>query len=277
MDLLHLTLTLAPQPGFDPAAAIPAWWGRAAHALLLDVVRSYDPPLATSLHDENAARPFAVSSLLGRFPQRRLDPQRTYSLRLAALRSDLAGLLSGAVQPGGPLAPGQVIELDYIRFSILPPVEAPVALEYAELGAAYLLAQQAPPRRLALELLSPTAFKSGGKHLPFPLPDLALGSLLERWNSFAPLSFPPETRRYAAECLAVSRYELATRALPIKSGGMRVGAVGTIQYASLNYDRYWMSVLWNLAAFAAFAGLGIGTTMGLGQARPLFSRAEGED
>jgi CRISPR-associated endoribonuclease Cas6 len=103
--------------------------------------------------------------------------------------------------------------------------------------------------------------------VPLPLPGLVFGSLLERWNAFAPIAFPPEARRYAEECLAVSRYELSSRPVPVKSRGLRVGGVGQVTYTALNYDRYWLSVLAVLAEFARYSGVGAGTTMGLGQCR----------
>jgi CRISPR-associated endoribonuclease Cas6 len=106
-------------------------------------------------------------------------------------------------------------------------------------------------------------------HIPIPLPELVFGSLLERWNAIAPLAFPEEAKRYAAECLAISRYKLSTRAVPLKGGGLRVGAVGKISYISLNYDRYWMSVMATLAEFALFSGAGAGTAMGLGQCKKM--------
>jgi CRISPR-associated endoribonuclease Cas6 len=118
-----------------------------------------------------------------------------------------------------------------------------------------------------LQFTSPTTFKSQEKHVPVPLPELVFGSLLERWNAFAPIAFPPETRRYAAECLALARYRLSTRPVPMKSGGLRVGAVGEATYTSINYDRYWMSLMGVLAAFALFSGVGAGVSMGLGQCR----------
>jgi CRISPR-associated endoribonuclease Cas6 len=122
---------------------------------------------------------------------------------------------------------------------------------------------------LSLLFTSPTCFRSGGKQVPVPLPELVFGSLLERWNAFAPIVFPPETRRYAAECLALSRYDLTTRPAPSKGGGMRVGAIGQATYTSINFDRYWMSVIGTLAAFALFSGVGAATTNGMGQCRSL--------
>ena len=93
------------------------------------------------------------------------------------------------------------------------------------------------------------------------------GSLLERWNAFAPVALPEETRRYAAECLAVSRYDLETRSLPFKEGAVKIGMVGQVMFAATHYDRYWLSLINLLADFALFAGVGAGVTMGMGQCR----------
>lgn len=303
MELLSLVLTLRPMQPADPAKPLPLWWGRAAHALLLNVVRQYNPPLAESLHDpalpnadfrsptedspskvENPIRPFTVSTLIGRFPQGGLDGERPYTLRITAFSQQVADVLSAATL-SGPLAPGATIELDYLPFrveSVQPAaslrseiqnpkseIENPwaAATSYQELSAPYLLAKIPAPRRVSLQFTSPTTFKSGGKHVPIPMPELVFGSLLERWNAYAPIAFPPETRRYAEECLAVSYFKLSSRRAPTKSGGLRMGGVGEITYTSLNYDRYWMSVIGTLAAFSLFSGVGAGTAHGLGQCR----------
>jgi CRISPR-associated endoribonuclease Cas6 len=175
------------------------------------------------------------------------------------------------------LAPGATVELDRLLFQVLPPQASddPAskhelwegATTYPELGAALLLAKEPPPRKITLQFTAPVTFKSGGKHLPIPLPGLVFGSLLERWNAFAPITFPPEVKRYAEECLAVGYYKLSSRPVPVKRGGMRVGGVGEISYTTVNYDRYWMSVIGTLARFALYSGVGAGTTMGLGQCR----------
>ena len=53
----------------------------------------------------------------------------------------------------------------------------------------------------------------------------------------------------------------------MKRGGLRVGFTGQATFTSLNYDHYWMSVCAALADFALFAGVGAGTSMGLGQCK----------
>ena len=291
MDLLSLVIQLKPLPAGQNGNAMPAWWGRAAHAALLNVVRQYQPHLADSLHSGPAPsvtpqasdnpsftlRPFTVSSLMGRFTHGELDLSQVYTLRLTSLLPELSLILQQASQDG-PLIAGRQLELDYLPFEISAVHSTSSAQgqaswsacnSYQELSAPYLLARVNPERRLSLRLTSPTTFKSAGRHMPFPLPELVFGSLLERWNAFAPITLPAEVRRYAAECLAVSRYQLRTRSVPFKSGGLRVGSVGEVSYTSLNYDRYWMSLINLLAEFSLYSGVGAGTTQGLGQARKL--------
>jgi CRISPR-associated endoribonuclease Cas6 len=292
MDLLSLVLTLKPlNPPQNPPAA-PAWWGRAAHALLLNTVRQVDENLAADLHSAtgegqeapqasgNAVRPFTTSTLMGHFNKGTLDPQSTYGLRLTAFRADLATILETA-STNGMLAAGQTIELDYQPFEVLSvqPIQQPAEAgssspwagsnSYQDLSAPYLLAKIPAPKRISLQFTSPTTFKSGGRHVPVPLPGLVFGSLLERWNAWSPVSFPVETRRYAEECLAISKFDLETRPVPQKSRGLRVGAVGSISYTTINHDRYWMSVLAVLAHFSLFCGVGAGASAGLGQCRML--------
>jgi CRISPR-associated endoribonuclease Cas6 len=138
---------------------------------------------------------------------------------------------------------------------------------YEELSAPWLLGRETPARFIWMQFVSPTTFKVEGRHLPLPLPEQVFGSLLEKWNAFAPVAFPPETRRYAKECLALSSYELRSRGVMLKEGGLRMGAVGRARYVTTNFDRYWMSLINLLADFAIFAGAGAGTGMGLGQCR----------
>ena len=276
-DLLSVALKLRPLSLAPAAGGQPRWWGRAAHSLLLQIIAAADPALAESLHSESALRPFSVSTLLGRFPHGELDLAGVYTLRLTALSAPVAAALLQAIHHG-PLAPGGRIELDYLPFEVLAaardPSDSPWAATsaYTSLGAPWLLARQTAPRRLALQFTSPTSFKTSGKFTPFPLPELVFGSLLERWNAFAPIQFPAEARRYAQECLGVARFHLDTRSAPSKGLGLRIGFIGQASFTSLNYDRYWMAVIAALADFALFSGVGAGISFGLGQCRRVEER-----
>lgn len=273
-ELLSLVLSLRPlQPHAEGQDSVPMWWGRAAQAALLKVVQSLDGDLAAQAHDGGGPRPYTVSSLLGTFPKRRLDLERTYALRFTALTAPVCDLLATAVREGN-LRAGQALELDQVQFRVeaaaISEASHPWAgsADYRDLSN-LLVSAEAPGRTFAFRLASPLVFHSQGRTQPLPLPELFFGSLLERWNAFAPLALPPETRRYAAEMLAVSRFDLESRAVPIKEGGLRVGAVGRVQFTALNADRYWLGILHTLAAFAWFAGAGAGTAQGLGQCRSL--------
>jgi len=266
-ELLSLVLRLQPIAPL-PERPAPRWWGRAAHALLLRVVQQADPALAQRLHDHpDAPRPFTASSLLGPGIHRGIQPETTYRLRFTALNAELSALLLEACA-NGPLAPGATVELDRFAFRVLPPSPESDPWQGRSTYKALQAESADPPPTLTWRLASPTTFKHSGHHLPLPLPGIAFGGLLARWQAFAPAFPPPEglAERLASD-VVISRYRLQSAVVPLKGGSRRIGAVGVVTYAapSLEADarRWWRT----LAAFAFYAGLGAGVTMGLGQCR----------
>ncbi len=262
--MFSLVLTLNPRASAD----LPGALGRAAHAALLRAIAASDPGLAQALHEDNGARPFTCSSMLGSRKQGVVLPEINYTLRYTALTPELGALLPALFQPGTE------IELDQVAFVVKQATCDPARHSWAaqssfeDLSARWLLARATPESRIGLQFASPTAFKQAGKQQLFPLPDLVFGNLLEKWNAFAPVALPDETRRFAAECLAASRFEIETHAAPFKNeGAVKIGTVGRVSYSALNKDRYWLSIINLLADFAQFAGVGVNTAMGMGQAR----------
>jgi len=142
-----------------------------------------DPDLGTSLHEGDGPRPYTVSSLLGRFPEGRLDIGATYTLRLTALRAAWPGHLLAAARKADCWRPARSCSSTTGR-SVLRPRRASgsAALAgtstYADLAAAHLVPTEPPPRQITLSFTSPTAFKSHERTMPLPLPDLVFGSLL---------------------------------------------------------------------------------------------------
>ncbi len=295
--MISLVLTLRPRE----KCGLPPALGRAAHSALLRAIAEHDPALAERLHADNGARPFTCSSLIGKRGNGAVSPELPYTLRYTALTQDIDfGFWTGGSQiAGSPIAdrgseienprsaigdpksetrdprnPPSTIELDGVRFDVTAATCDPAQQSWAarasfeELSARWLLAREMPASRIGLQFASPTAFKQAGKAQLFPLPDLVFGSLLEKWNAFAPVALPDETRRFAAECLAVSRFDLETHAAPFKdAGALKSGAVGKVTFVALNHDRYWLSIINLLADFALFAGVGVSTALGMGQAR----------
>lgn len=281
MSLLSLVLTLRPLEVPSAREEFPRWWGRASQAALLDVVRQANPALAEWLHASpqsaisnqqsfiNSLRPYTASTLMGKFERHSGAPiaGETYSLRWTSLTAELTALLLEFAKT----APGGTLELDHIPFSVAAAhvtESQPWAGQdsYGALGSRFLPGVEIP-RRVSFQFVSPVVFKSGGLSHPLPTASLVFNSLIEKWNAFAPVAFMPELRRYAEECLAVSRFDLESRAVPLKEGGMRIGAVGQITFTATNFDRFWLGQIHTLAAFAHFSGIGAGTTQGLGQCR----------
>jgi CRISPR-associated endoribonuclease Cas6 len=271
-DLLSLVISLQLAGKVEPDRPLPSWWGRAAQALVLKVIGEADPDLAAKLHDGDGVRPMTVSNLLGRFTKRCPLESETYTLRITGLQADVSARLLEAAQPGGALGTGAVVELDWLKFNILGAASDPAQQPWAGTNsftglAGARLVEPQPRRSFTFQFASPTGFHSKERTQPLPLPELVFGSLLQRWNAFAPLAFPDEARRFAEECLAVSRFELRSRAVAMQEGSLRLGCVGQVTYTALNADRYWLNMLHALAAYALYSGVGVRTGTGLGQVR----------
>ncbi len=251
-------------------ALLPAALGRGAHALFLRLVSRVDAALAAALHGEQRAKPFTAGVLEdGATTGQRETACRAgwrCHLRFTSLETRLSELLMERALPGLPA----VVELDGAAFRVegvsTRGEEHPWAAQssYQEIGERRLL-ERVQRERLRFLFHSPTTFRSQTRHVPLPLPELVFGSLLERWNAFAPVRLDEDLPRRAGEALAISRYRLETR-LVMLGGGKQVGFVGRCEYAPLKPDPALLAQLGALADYAFFCGIGHKTTMGLGRA-----------
>jgi len=280
VELLAVVVYLRPLalPSDSPSRETPSWWGDAARSLLLRSIGTFNPDTASDLHEENKIRPATVSSLQGRFPGRSVSTEETYRLRYTALNHTTATALLQCIQPGGPISPGMTVELDRRPFVVESTAIDPAvdlwadATTYQSLASSAMLGLVPAPDRLTFTFISPTSFSSNGRlsdngqNIAYPLPGFVLGSLLDRWNTFAPISFPDELRLYIKECMRLTHFEIRSRAVRISSG-LQIGMVGSATFRTRNYDRYWMSLIHALSRFAFFSGVGAKTSMGMGQCR----------
>lgn len=276
-DLFSVVLILRPLAIPPGRADYPAWWGRASQAALLDLVRRHDPALAEALHDDSSLRPYTASNLMGHFHPTTGAPRldQHYWLRWTGLTAEVSALLRAYAET----ARGKVLELDHLPFQVEDVFIGdghPWAgsASYSDLASHFLPGAEIP-RRVTFQFASPVVFKSGGLTQPLPSASLIFHSLLEKWNAFAPVALMSELRRYVEECLVISRFHLESRPVPLKEGGLRIGAVGKISFTTVNFDRFWMGQIHALARFALFAGVGAGTAYGLGQIRSLSAWEEG--
>ncbi len=273
IDLCATVIALTPRA----PATIPANQGAASHAFFLRLVSQADPALAAQLHEGAQSKPFTCSNLwpaAGATGDRRggrlaVRPGETWQLRYTTLNAELTQLWLDRALTALPETVTLGDAIFHIQSAHTSNREHPSAgrASYADLAAPYLLGSDSPPTRWRFAFRAPTAFRSGGMTVPIPLPDLLFGSLLDRWNAWSPVALNPETRRFAGECIAISRYHLHSESLLGKGRRVQRGAVGRCTYAALNRDRYWCSAISTLAAFAFYGGAGYQTTQGMGVCR----------
>ncbi|WP_029214727.1 CRISPR system precrRNA processing endoribonuclease RAMP protein Cas6 [Kallotenue papyrolyticum] len=261
-----LVLTLRPVGD----APIASYLGRASHAALLRAVAAQDAALAQRLHDDETLKPFAASDLLDAPATREgrtVEAERVYRLRWCGLTPELDALLRAWAA-----TPPSNVELDHVTFKVESATTDPARdalagqADWQELIGLERIGREAPPTRFTLHFLSPTTFRSNGRSLPLPLPDLIIGSLLERWNSVAPVALPAELRRYAAACLALGRFELRSSHLDLFRGG-ETTFTGRCTLVAINRDRYYLHGCATLLRLGFFCGVGAKTGMGFGMLR----------
>ncbi|RRR68661.1 MAG: CRISPR system precrRNA processing endoribonuclease RAMP protein Cas6 [Candidatus Viridilinea halotolerans] len=264
------------------AVRVPSDLGRAGHAMLLAIIAAHNPDLAERLHSANEQRPMTISNPLGRVAASDkgvvIDPKRTYPLRITLL-NDIMEQAAHAWRE----APAATLHLGGATWQIERIASQSrddpwVGREsYGSLIKRGVERAGQGPGRWSFTFDSPVSFRQRGMCQALPLPELVFGSLLDRWNALAPFPLPGEVRRYAAEALMVSRFELRTAIVMSKGGTPQVGVVGHCSYIALEDDPAMGGCIETLAHFALYSGIGAGTARGLGQARILASGMRGRN
>jgi CRISPR-associated endoribonuclease Cas6 len=254
-------------------AEVPAATGRANYAAALRAIGSIDPQLAQRTHGGDGPRALTCSAILEGRAKRDLMPiyaGRTYSVRLTGLTPEVSRALASSLLDQPP----RQWELSSHKFDVVEVIcdrqRHPWTgrSSYEELAAANMIRKDPQPY-VTIEFATPTAFKSMGLTVPMPLPNLVFGSLVERWNTFSSVPLDPQMRQFGSEGIAVSRYRMESLAVDQKSAGLRIGGVGQATYRAMVEDRYFHCVMQMLGDFALFAGIGMQTATGMGQARRL--------
>lgn len=260
-----ITARVVEPAGLDRHLAPRLFLGRAAQAILLDRVSAADADLGASLHEGSGPRPYSVGVAL-QPPFSPDDPWRV-RLRISLFQARLAQLLSEILERLPSARRFDDLSAEVEAIARAPSSDRDVGeTSYQEILNRRLLVGVEPDPRIELRFVSPTTFHYGERNHPIPLPGLVFGNLVERWNAFSPLTLHPDARRYAEECLAITRFRIESRVVDL-AGGKQIGAIGAISYRSLRPDPYWLRLLHALADFAFYSGVGAKTTMGLGQTR----------
>jgi CRISPR-associated endoribonuclease Cas6 len=123
-----------------------------------------------------------------------------------------------------------------------------------------------PARRAEIGFLTATYFTRAGRWIPLPDPELVYGSLIRRWNHFAPQPLSDTDTKDLLESLLLSAHDTATQPVQLGPGTTsRIGFTGNAAYTlTRTAGPETAHLLATLTHFAAVACIGAQTTHGLG-------------
>jgi CRISPR-associated endoribonuclease Cas6 len=252
----------------DGDAVISPTQGHHAYGLFLALIRRSSVSMADELHASDSVKPFTISPLQGKFQRAsknlKIIGGHEYSIRLTFLKEDVfAHFMDAALRAASqPLRlESAIFHIDHV---VLHHGDSPFCRHqsYEE-----LFTESASERKVRLQFLSPTAFRSGGKrNVLFPEASLAFGSYLSRWQHFSPVKVSEPTAEFL-ESIIVARYKLNTHILHFNSY-QETGFEGECTFElPADSDEDSVKTINALADFAFYSGTGAKTTMGMGQTR----------
>lgn len=236
------------------------------HAWFLDQVRQFDPQLSAALHDGESEKPFTISRLEGMTENAAGVPQlrasHAYRWCVSALSKPVVRWMADWLK-----SPPDVIELRNAPLRVVKWSIAQAPTTYAQ-----LFETECPPApKVALNFVSPTAFRRKGHHLPLPLPTNVFHSYLRRWNDFSGDPFDQEEYlSWVDESVVVVRHQIQSMKVVAGKRGAVTGFVGAVEFglaraaeAEVDYKQLFVA----LGQLAPYCGTGHKTTFGLGQTR----------
>lgn len=246
------------------ARALPENCAPALHSTLFERLKASDAAVSDAVHAQTLRKPFTVSPL-------RVEGDRAY-FRFTLLDDRLYDYLQAGVEQD------PIVQVTGQR---LPLVGRPKVRHQAYSD---LVNEAGQDTTVILQFESPTSFKAGSVHNPFPEPMPVFRSYLARWNIYA----PPHLRvheswleQWVRRAVGVARFQVTSHETFFKhrpaqaersSEYEQIGCVGVVQYELAQVDRDVAKALrpFNfLAEYATYCGTGHRTTQGMGQTRRL--------
>lgn len=221
----------------------PAINGRHARGFVYEVLRSVDD----TIHDQNSPGGFSVCVQPGGLRINTLT---------AALDEDVAATCQRLV--------GETIRLGTHRLDVHSVRAEGHPITLATSYAKFLQAD--PHVDCTLRFASPTFFRRAGANYSLPEPALVFGSIIARWNAYAPVKVP-ERAELELKGATVRHFDIQTK--PITFETHAVGVVGTVTYHFAGASEETLRWSQALGQFAYFSGVGAKTSMGLGEIRPV--------
>jgi CRISPR-associated endoribonuclease Cas6 len=246
--------------------------GRHLHALFLDLVRSVDPDLAKTLHQQQSEKAFTLSPLqVGNRKKNLLQWQHDRSVpagipcwwRISLLDDALFGKL---MHLWLNLSPSQAWHLGAADLQVVNVLGTPQAHQsWANFATYAQLYEQASEeeRQIHFQFCTPTTFRQTKYDCALPTKESVFQSLLRKWNHYSGMSFPERI----LEPIYPSFFDIRTE-IAIDSRSKFIGCVGNVTFQILGeVEAEIIQQINALADFAIFAGVGRKTPMGMGMVR----------
>lgn len=270
--------------------------GRAVQAYGLSILGSYAPELARTIHDTDDHKPFTVSGLMQgeRLLYGKVIPEDEAWIRFTGLSEEVSHALKafcGSTTDQLRSGESLYIQLDYLPWLItgVHYTDHPWAGTDSYQGLIDQYRHSPAPRRVDLEFVSPTTFRSNGLNQPLPLASLVFGSLLTRWTTFTShllRELPYEQLdAYIGNHVLLTQYSTRTGLVRGKAGSKEVGFTGLARFEFLHasehlekhapeletllrtQSKWFARTMGLLSKFAFYSGIGRRTTTGLGSVR----------
>lgn len=244
--------------------ALKGLGGESLHSLFYQVLKNHSPELASEIHAQDGLKPFSLTPPIKDYQAGMsciiVPPEATLNFDLsfmtAKLLSATISALVSMVQDGNMLMlsrkPIVVTSLDLCNGSFS--------------SFENVISEASPNNSIELEFITPTSFKRNEIQAVFPEAGLVFSSLLNRWNTFS-------DRKIAEDCInlfpsiKVSRYNLTTELINFSKYKM-LGFTGRVEYEMpKGAPDTFLREMNALASFATYSGVGVKTSMGMGQVR----------
>lgn len=244
--------------------------GYHGYALFLSLLNSVAPDLAHQVHSTEKAKSVTISSLQAKFlkvERKRIMVSKGDEcwLRLTFLEDRVFASFLHSLLKGEKV---KEIQLKPATFSLIEVITEPNNSSWARFDSFQSLWEKAmPQKRITLQFLSPTAFRSRGRNIIFPEPELVFSSYLSKWNTYSSISFGDSLKSQSFPHIIATRYRLHSRLLDFKTH-KEVGFEGECSFEiKEDVPEETLRQINVLADFAFFCGTGHKTTMGMGQTR----------
>ena len=253
------------------AGLLPIAHGRFMHAAFFAALQQASPELATAIHDNVQAKPFTVSQLQFMQPVNLTKDKKNHIISQGCCcKWRVTGWNDEILQVLLNLPLGYEIMVGKIKFI----VERIVVNQTQDNSAGLVNIDDFMAKCLSVgrvkeiefEFLAPVSFRSYKDDYPLPLPDFIWGSLCSKWNQLGTNVLLDENKikTLASTFLPLSWQGQTKKLFLAKDRGI-LAFEGKFSFSVKEINSEEQTIIFLLAQFAFFAGVGRLTSQGLGQ------------